>query len=107
MAIVPVSPPALAAGNNNNYAGIGSAGYARITTNGAGSSLTGIIPPTPDVTQIILLNLGPANLSLISESPASDPDNRLIASRGADVALEPDEIATLIYDTTNHRWRIY
>lgn len=107
MAIVSVSPPALAAGNTNNYTGIGSAGFARMTPNVAGSSLTGIVPPSPDVTQIIFLNLGSADLSLIHDSLASDPGNRFMAARDADVVLGPDEMATLIYDSTSLRWRIY
>ncbi len=107
MGIPSVSPPPLASGDNNDYSGIGSAGFARITPNAAGSNLTGIVAPSADGTQIILLNLGSGNLTLVDESGKSAPENGFRCSRGADVVLETDDMVTLIYDLTTQRWRIY
>lgn len=107
MGIASVTPPALAAGNNNDYSGIGSAGFARMTPNAAGSSLTGIVAPLIDGTQIVFVNLGSADLTLVSESTASAQENRFRMSRNADVVLEQNDTVTLIYDLTSQRWRIY
>ena len=102
-----VTPPVLAPGKNNNYAAIGSFGFARLTPDMAGSSLTGIVAPAEDGTEIIVVNLGSADLTFINESLDSDEVNRFLLARGADMVLEADDIGTLIYDATSQRWRLY
>lgn len=69
-------------------------------------NITGVIPP--DITKstlIIILNVGTANGRLTNNDSASDPENRFFLK--ANILLEPQESAALIYDTISQRWRAF
>lgn len=105
----PVSPAALANGNNNDYAGIGLSSFARLTPDAGGSTITGIAAPTAanDGTIIILLNLGAATLTIANQDANSAAANRIITETGANVAMATNEMMSIIYDGTTARWRQY
>lgn len=100
-----ISPTALASGNTNNWnpTGLATASVIRVTTNAAGSTLTGITAPS--VGQVIyLLNLGSGTLTLSNQSLGSTATNRLILG-STTVILSSGQGARLFYDTTTQRWR--
>lgn len=105
----PVSPAALAAGNNNDYAGIGLSSFARLTPDGGGSTITGIVAPASinDGTVIVLLNLGAGTLTIANQNANSAAANRIITETAADVAMATNEMMSIIYDGTTARWRQY
>lgn len=53
-----------------------------------------------------LINVGAFDLILGDQSPRSRAPNRMITGNGANLALGPDETATLFYDQTSERWRV-
>lgn len=69
-------------------------------------NITGVIPP--DITKstlIVILNVGTSNGRLKNNDSASDPENRFLLK--ANILLQPQESAALIYDTISQRWRAF
>lgn len=98
-----VSPAALAAGNNNDYAGVGNSSFARLSADGAGSTLTGVTGGA-DGRELIIVNLA-NTLTITHQDAASSAANRFITTAGASIALGADDMVTFIYDSTTARWR--
>lgn len=105
LVLVPVSPAALGAGNNNDYAGIGNASFARLSANAAGSTLTGIAAATSG-TVIKIVNISANNLTLSNLDGASAAANQILTGTGGNIVLAQNGTADLIYDGTTANWRV-
>lgn len=100
----------LAAGNNNNFAGIGNSSFARITPDAGGTSvITGIVAPSAinDGQVIVIINIGAASMSLADQSASSTAANRLMLAGATAVTLATNQSISIIYDNTTARWRQY
>lgn len=56
---------------------------------------------------LVLRNIGSFNITLRHQNISSTDINRFICPQAVDVALEPDESLTLIYDATTQRWQVW
>ena len=111
----PRTPGALAAGNNNNYAGLltGTANnnmrhWVRLEGDAGGTSvITGIdATSAQDGDCFKLTNVSAFNVTLGHQDANSTAANRIISPTGANYVLGADESAEIIYDATTARWRI-
>ncbi len=102
--VVAVAPAALAAGNTDDYAGIGTYGTARLTSNGAGSVLRGILAPT-DARQLTLVHIAGLTLTINNMDAGSAAANQIKTITGAAVVLAVDGTMTLWYDLVSAYWR--
>lgn len=103
--LVPVSPAALALGNNNDYAGIGNASFARISADAGGSTLTGIVAGSPG--DVIIVVCIANTLTIAHADAASAAANQFLSTTGANLTLSVDDIAIAVYDGTTARWRVW
>lgn len=104
LALRPVSPGGMAVGENN-YAGTNGFSFARLTPNGAGTTITGFAGGY-DGKILIIVNVGAAILSIPNEGIASAPINRVITFDGATtINLAANDTVTLLYDLATARWR--
>lgn len=94
----------LATGATNNYDAGANTAYLRVTSNAAGSTLTGVSGGV-SVRQVVITNLA-NTLTLAHENASSDAANRIVSPTGADVNLDANDNAILQYDGTSTRWRI-
>lgn len=104
-----ISPAALGAGNNNDYApaGIGATGTIRTTVNGGGSTITGINAGALAGKRLAFFNIaGAANLTFTNEDVASAAANRILTPNAAALVVRPQGSAILWYDSTSARWRV-
>ena len=101
---VAISPAALAAGNNNDYAGISTRSFARLLANAAGSTLTGITGGT-DGRFLIIANVSANALTITNEDAASAAANRIITLSALSIVLAAGDVMVLTYDPTTARWR--
>jgi hypothetical protein len=102
--LVAVTPAALAAGNNNDYAGFSTNSFARLSANAAGSTLTGFANGT-NGRVLILVNISANALTITNEDAASVAANRIITLSGQSVVLGLNDVMALAYDPTTTRWR--
>lgn len=104
-----LSPAALAAGTTNNWApaGLATARQIRVSTNNAGSSLSGIdATGLPAGMLLTLENLGPTGeLTLLDQNAGSTATNRIIGVAATDFGIPVGDSITLFYDATTTRWR--
>lgn len=98
------SPAALGAGNNNDYAPQ-DATTLRLTSNGAGSVLTGMAGGVAG-RKVRVLHIGGLTLTVNHQDAASAAANRIITPDGAAKALTVDGTADFEYDATTQRWRL-
>jgi hypothetical protein len=91
--------------NANTTAVLVAADAARNIT-GIASSL-GVGAVNTDMQLHILINNGANAVTLKHEDGASAAANRFLCSTGADVVLSANQSATLIYDLTATRWRVF
>jgi hypothetical protein len=106
----PITPPAIGAGNTNNYAPSGFFDCAWILQNvsAAGAVMTGL-RFTDDGQMIYLQNISDtvANvLTLAHESASSDAANRFLLPGNASLVIPNNGGALLRYDGTAARWRV-
>jgi len=99
-----VSPAALGLGNNNDYAGLGNASFARLSTNAGGSTLTGATGGT-DGRFLIILNLTAGALTINHQDANSAAANQFFTSTGIAIVLAQDDTALFVYDATTTKWR--
>lgn len=101
-----VSPTQITA-NQNNYAGIGQAGYGRLDLDAA-RTITGILQPTNGEggKLLYITNISAFTLTLNHQDAASTAANRIIGIAGANTNVAAGQNTCLIYDTTTNRWRI-
>lgn len=79
--------------------GSGLAGNSTISGfSGSGSSLA---------VKKLLFNTGAKTITLLHQSASSTAANRIIIAGGQDLLLEPDDSASIYYDSTTSRWRVY
>lgn len=102
--LVEASPAALAAGNNNNYAGIGNSSFARLSADAAGSTLTGVAAPTGNKV-LVIVNVSANTLTISNQDANSTAANRFLTASGANLTLNQDDAATFVYDVSTARWR--
>lgn len=105
--VVTQSPAALGAGNNNNYALPSGSDplTARVTSNGAGSVLTGIAGGY-DGRRVRIVHIAGLTLTINHQDANSAAANRIIIPDAAAKALTIDGTADLEYDSTSLRWRL-
>lgn len=103
-----ISPAALGAGNNVDYApaGFSTAATIRATVNGAGSTITGIAAGSSGRRVTIFNIAGAANLTLTNEDATSVAANRLLTPNAAALLIRPQGSAVLWYDSASVRWRV-
>ena len=111
----PITPAVLAAGNNNDWAGLltgspnnGMRHWARVQGDGGGTSvITGIdATAVQDGDTFKLTNISANNVTLGHQDANSAAANRIISPTGANYVLGADESAEIIYDLTTARFRI-
>lgn len=104
-----ISPSSIGA-NQNNYAGLASSyhlTYGRLTSS-AHYNLTGLEAPGlvgVPAQELVIINIGSNNITLVHQSSSSDAANRMILLGSADLTLEPSDWVRLVYDVTSDRWR--
>lgn len=104
LATFDVSPAALAAGNNNNYA-IADGHVFRIV-GGAASVITGIVAPNPSRTRfLVLVNVGAVPFTIAHLSGLSLAANQIVTTSGAALAVNVSARVYLFYDTVSLKWR--
>lgn len=104
--VLAVSPAALAAGNNNDYAGIGASSFARLSADAAGSTLTGIAAGNSGRV-IIIVNVSANTLTISNLDANSAAANQFLSTTGANLTLTQDDIAIAVYDATTTKWRVF
>lgn len=103
-----ISPTALAAGTNDNWAptGLSSANVVRATPDAGGTSvLSGMVPSDTAGRVVLLLNIGAANLT-IDHDAVSTAANRFLCPNSVDLVIPPNAGRFCFYDATSSRWRI-
>lgn len=76
----------------------------RVTATGAQRMITGLVPGSNPKNRIVrLLNVGTQNIMLVSESSSSTAANRFKLI--TDVMVMPNQSTSLLYDSTDSRWR--
>lgn len=92
-------------GTTNDWApaGLSTATVIRVTTSTT-TTLTGITGGASG-RMLVLHNLGGNLLVLSNENASSTASNRIVNGNGANITLQADESATLVYDATTSRWR--
>lgn len=106
--LIPVSPAALAAGNNNDYAGVGASSFARLSADATGSTLTGVVAPTEPGNGdrlLVIVNISANTLTIANQDANSAAANQFLTATGANLTLNQDDTATFIYDTATALWR--
>ena len=108
-----ISPAALAAGDNDDWAGLltGSPNnntreWARVTGNATTSIITGIDSSAVQNDQYTITNVGTETILLANEDTGSLAANRIITPDGNNYVLSENRSAQLRYDDTTARWRI-
>lgn len=112
--VVPINPAALAAGNNNDWAGLltGSPNnntryWARISGNAVTSVITGIdATAVQDGDTFELTNVSANAIDITDQDAASTAANRIITPTGVTYTLSADETVVIRYDSTTTRWRL-
>jgi len=90
--------------NQNNYS-LGAGLNFRLSSD-ANRNITGFAAGS-DGEEKRLINTGSFTIVLTNEDSASSAANRLITGTGVKVYLFPNETATMIYDNTTARWRLW
>jgi hypothetical protein len=101
------APAALAAGATNDYnpAGLSTTARWRLSTNAAGSQLTGLVA-TPTGSLRWLENIGTGVLTLLHENAGSTAANRFTCPNGEPVIVQPGGAAALFYDAVTSRYLV-
>jgi hypothetical protein len=105
LAINSMSPSALSAGNNNDYAGANGCSFARLSGDAVGTSTVTGIAAGSDGRLLILINVSANNVTITHQDVASSAGNRIITAAGASVVLTADDVVVFLYDSTTLRWR--
>lgn len=104
IAVRAVSPSQITA-DQNDYTGMDGFSFARLSSD-ASRTITGIANGF-DGKKLYIVNVGSNDIILANQNASSTDTNRIITGTGADVTLSADQTATLIYDNTTQRWRIF
>ena len=99
-----ISPAQLTANTDNwNPTGLATAEVIRVSTD-ASRDLTGIVAPAGPWS-IALENIGAFDL-VLKHNVTSTAANRFYCPNDADLTLQKDSTALLVYDLTSTRWRV-
>lgn len=111
----PINPATLAAGNNNNWAGLltgtannGMRHWARVNGDAGGTSvITGIdATSAQDGDTFKITNVSAFTVTIGHQDVGSTATNRIISPTGANYVIGADESLEVIRDVTTDRWRI-
>ena len=99
--------PSQITSSQNSFNGGRHSDVWRISSDAA-RSIRGVNASGPyDTRKIQLINVGGFDITLNNEhASATTAEMRIITGTGADLVLNPNEYATLIYDGTSARWRV-
>jgi len=101
--------PAVMAATEDDYAGAIGFSFARLTPDPGDTTITGFnIGGTlveRNGLQLVLVNLGNANIVIAYEGLTSTDEFRIITKTLADTVIPADGTMTLIYDSVTQRWR--
>lgn len=100
---VPLTPAQIT-GNVNDYAP-GTARYYRLSSD-ASHNVTGFVAGV-NGQECWFVNVGAQNIVLKHQDSGSTAANQFLCDTGADVTLAPAARASLVYDGTTQRWRVY
>lgn len=104
-----VTPTALAAGANDNYAptGIGQCTTLRLTPDAGGTStLTGIAAGSLSGRVLRIVNASTTLTLTLVHDATSTAANRFFCPNGANMVIPTYGTRTIWYDTTSSRWRV-
>lgn len=100
-----ITPPAIAAQQNDYTANLHYARVLRMTATGA-QTVTGF-KDIGDSREVTVINVGGAdNITIANESASSTAAYRVITGTGSDLVLAPGKYARMIYDDVSDRWRV-
>lgn len=99
----PLTPSQITADQNNYAPGV--ARWLRLSTD-ASRSITGLVAGVSGQ-EAFIVNVGSNNIVLVNESASSTAANRFLTGTGADVTLAANQIASIMYDATTARWRVF
>lgn len=101
---IPLTPSQITADQNNYSPGV--AMFYRLSSD-ASRTLTGFSISQVDGQVCEFWNVGSNNIVIAHESSSSTAANRFTNNTGANITLLPSMGASLIYDSTVSRWRVY
>lgn len=96
--------PSQITADQNDYA-IGDYSVLRLSTD-ASRTITGFAGGTQGRI-LIVFNVGSNALVLANQSASSTATNRIITGHGANITVDADNSASLWYDNTTQRWRVF
>lgn len=101
----PISPPSIST-SQNNYAptGLAAADAMRLSSSGA-VNITGLVAAGLAVSVKRVVNIGANIITLTNQDAGSASANRFLIA-GGDLAISPNESATIYYDATSLAWRV-
>lgn len=97
------SSPASLTSHQNNYA-LGTAPVVRLASD-ASRNITGLAATSKKL--VTLVNVGSNPIVLMNQNASSTAANRILVPGGNDLTLSPDYAATLWYDDSTARWRVW
>lgn len=97
-----VSPPAIAA-TQNNYS-LGEGKKFRLSTSGGAQIITGFANVQAG-RELWLYNVGADNITLNNLDAGSSAENQIITGTGAAVVIAPNGSTILVYDNLSTKWR--
>lgn len=100
-----VSPAALAAGNTDDYAGIGTYGAARITSNAAGSTLRSVVAPV-EGRYLLIRHIAGLTLTIPHLTGGAAANRFFNGSAGTTVVLGIGGQALYWYDILSAYWTL-
>jgi hypothetical protein len=89
----------------NGYPGVSGFSFIRLTPNAAGTVLNGLGNSYVSSKMLMLVNLGPATITVNHQSGAAAAADRIITATGAAVLMLADDTMILMYDSVTARWR--
>jgi len=80
--------------------------YFRLSTNGVARNITGFANVKGGRVAFLANTGGGANITLRNQNVGSITEQRIITGTGADVAVAPDQLVYIVYDSITKRWRL-
>lgn len=103
----PPNTPSQITADQNDYNPSYVSRFYRLSSD-ASRNITGWNANTPQSGQVhTLCNVGSNNIVLVNQSASSTAARRFLTNTGADITLGANEAATMWYDSTTARWRVW
>lgn len=80
--------------------------YFRLSTNGVARNITGFANVKGGRVAFLANTGGGVNITLRNQNAGSAVEQRIITGTGADVAITPDQLVYIVYDSITKRWRL-